>query len=113
MASVDTGKPCAFHCTLEDRKAKGQRSVNIHTLPNLYAQGLLHGDHLQVKDARHEQDFTSYKITASSLEAYERDNNRVLGKKNGELEGRLATAAGTIRELEKNQAALSHSLPSR
>ena len=34
----------------------------------------------------------------------------MLGKKNGELQGRLATAAGTIRELEKNQAALKSQL---
>ncbi len=75
--------------------------------------GLLQSDVLQVKDAnsaRDERDFTNYKITASSLLGYERDNNRVLGKKNAELEGRLATAAGIIRELEKHQAALKSQL---
>ncbi|DBB13142.1 TPA: hypothetical protein ACH3X3_005866 [Trebouxia sp. C0006] len=64
----------------------------------------------QVKDARDEKDLTNYKNTTASLVAYERDDNKVLGKKNGELEGRLAAAAGTIRELEKNQAALKSQL---
>ncbi|KAL0053285.1 hypothetical protein WJX82_003721 [Trebouxia sp. C0006] len=60
--------------------------------------------------ARHEKVLIDYKITASSLLAYERDNSRVLGKKNAELEGRLATSAGTIREVENNQAALKSQL---
>ncbi len=75
--------------------------------------GSLQSDVLQVKDAdsaRDEKEFTNYKITTSSLLACERDSNKVLGKKNGELEGRLATAADTIRELEKNQAALKSQL---
>ncbi|KAL0028137.1 hypothetical protein WJX77_009557 [Trebouxia sp. C0004] len=68
----------------------------------------------QVQDtnsARDEKDSTNYKITASSLLAYERDNNRVLGKKNAELEGTLAAAAGIIREHEKKLS--SHGLHSR
>ena len=77
---------------------------------NKVVHGLLQTDAVQVKDARDEKDLTNYKITVSSLEAYERDINKVLGKKNGELQGSLATAAGTIRELEKNQAALKSQL---
>ncbi len=68
---------------------------------------------LQVKEtirARDEKEFTNYKITASCLLAYERDNNRVLGKKSAELEGRLTTAADIIREVENNQAALKSQL---
>ena len=75
--------------------------------------GLLQSDVLQVKDAdsaKDEKEFTNYKITTSSLLACERDSNKVLGKQNGELEIRLATAADTIRELEKNQAALKSQL---
>jgi len=34
----------------------------------------------------------------------------VLGKKNAELEGRLTTAAGIIREVENKQAALKSQL---
>ncbi len=75
--------------------------------------GLLQSDVLQAEDAnsaRHEKVFIDYKITASSLLAYERVNSRVLGKKNAELEGRLATSAGTIWEVENNQAALKSQL---
>lgn len=73
----------------------------------------MQSDVLQVNEtnsARDKKDFTNYKISALSLLAYERDNNRVLGKENAELEGRLAAAAGIIWELEKNQAALKSQL---
>ena len=83
---------------------------SFRALGNKAVHGLLQSDAVQVKDARDEKDLTNYKITTSSLVAYERDDNKVLGKKNGELEGRLAAAAGTIRELEKNQAALKSQL---
>ena len=75
--------------------------------------GLLQSDVLQVKEtvsARDEKEFTNYKITTSSLLACERASNKMLGKKNGELEDRLAAAAGTIWELKKTQAALKSQL---
>ena len=75
--------------------------------------GLLQSDVLHVREtnsAGDEKKFTNYTITASCLLAYESDNNRVLGKKNAELEGRLTTAAGIIREVENNQAALKSQL---
>ena len=83
---------------------------SFRALGSKAVHGLLQSDAVQVKDARDENDLTNYKNTTASLVAYERDDNKVLGKKNGELEGRLAAAAGTIWELEKNQAALKSQL---
>lgn len=90
-------------CTweLNNRKHRASTSKEVHSL--------LQSEFLQAEDANSARnEFTNYKITAKSLEAYER--NKVLGMKNAELEGRLAIAAGIIREVEKNQAALKSQL---
>jgi len=71
---------------------------------------------LQDKDAKRaigEKAFINFKITASSLLAYERDNNMVVGRKYAELEGKLVTAASVIQEHGKNQAALKAQLATK
>ncbi len=108
----------------------GQRVVNIHKLAYSSAHGkrptgapaikavcgLLQSDILQVTDAKRAIDnkaFVNYKITASSLLAYEREHNMVVGKKYAELEGELATAASVVQEHGKNQAALKAQLATK
>ena len=106
-------KDCQYAHTCQLLCMRGIKNRKHRASANKAAHGLLQSDVLQVNEtnsARDKKDFTNYKISALPLLAYERDNNRVLGKKNAELEGRLAAAAGIIWELEKNQAALKSQL---
>jgi len=106
------------------------RAVNIHKLAYKSAHGktptgapavkavhgLLQSAILQVTNAKRaidEKAFMNYKITASSLLAYEREHNMVVGKKYAELEGELATAASVVQEHGKNQAALKAQLATK